>query len=92
MLPTWRTDIRAGGARVDHTRGMSKRNLLWLAAIVAVGVVGTIAFGIGWGLVLAVAVLVVSELVERGRRRRRAVARGEERAAPVRDVLRRRRS
>ena len=55
---------------------MSKRNLMWLGAIVVVGVVVWIAAGLIWGLVAGAAVLVVSEVVERLRRRRRAQATG----------------
>jgi Flp pilus assembly protein TadB len=53
---------------------MSKRNLMWLAAIVLVGVVTTVAAGFTWGLISAGVILVVSEVVERARRRRRRQA------------------
>jgi len=53
---------------------MSKRNMMWLAAIVAVGVLGWLVLGVVWGLVAAAVMLVVSEVVERRVRaqRRRA--------------------
>lgn len=49
---------------------MSKRNLVWLAAILAVGAIVWIAAGIVWGLVAAAVTLAVSEIVERRRRAR----------------------
>ena len=49
---------------------MSKRNIVWLVAIVVVGVAVAFAAGWLWGLLAAVVVLVVSEVVERTRRRR----------------------
>jgi hypothetical protein len=53
---------------------MSKRNMIWLAVIVAVGVLGWLTMGVVWGLVAAAVVLAVSEVVERRARaqRRRA--------------------
>ena len=55
---------------------MSKRNLIWLIAVVAAGVV----FGVigGWvvGLVAAAVVLAISEVVERAARRRRVASDG----------------
>ena len=53
---------------------MSKRNMIWLAVVVVVGVAGWLAIGIVAGLVAAAAVLAVSEVVERRARaqRRRA--------------------
>ncbi|MCB0966453.1 MAG: hypothetical protein KDB37_06420 [Ilumatobacter sp.] len=53
---------------------MSKRNIVWLVAIVVVGVAVAFAAGWLWGLLAAVVVLVVSEVVERTRRRRRGVS------------------
>lgn len=50
---------------------MSTRNLYWLVAIVAVGIVLGVVAGWVWGLVGAVVTLVVSEVVERTLRRRR---------------------
>ena len=50
---------------------MSRRNLIWLAAIVVAGVVVGVIAGWIWGIVAAVVVLVGSESVERQRRRKR---------------------
>ena len=56
---------------------MSKRNMAWLAVVLAVGVLGWLAFGIVAGLLAAAATLVVSEVVERrARAKRRGVQRG----------------
>jgi MFS superfamily sulfate permease-like transporter len=66
---------------------MSKRNIIWLAVIVVVGVVGSIVFGIGWGLLAAAVVLVVSEVIERSVRRKRRAARGATDAPSVRDAV-----
>lgn len=54
---------------------MSKRNIAWLAVILAVGVLGWLAFGVVPGLIAAVAVLAVSEVVERRARTNRRTAR-----------------
>jgi hypothetical protein len=53
---------------------VSKRNMIWLAAIVAVGVLGWLVLGVVWGLVAAAVTLAASEVVERRARaqRRRA--------------------
>lgn len=55
---------------------MSKRNIIWLVVVVAVGVVTWLAIGKIAGLVAAAIVLAVSEIVERRARtqRRRAVS------------------
>jgi MFS superfamily sulfate permease-like transporter len=66
---------------------MSKRNIVWLIAVVVVGVAGSILLGIGWGLLAAAAVLVVSEVVERSARRRRRAARGETDPVSLRDAV-----
>jgi hypothetical protein len=50
---------------------MSTRNMIWLAVIVAVGVLGWLVLGVVWGLVAAAVALVVSEVVERRARARR---------------------
>jgi len=55
---------------------MSKRNVTWLVAIVGAGIVVWLLAGALWGLLAAVAVLVVSEVVERALRRRRRAASG----------------
>lgn len=53
---------------------MSKRNVMWLAAILAVGAVAWIALGVVWGIVAALVTLAVSEVVERRARARRRAA------------------
>ena len=71
---------------------MSRRNVIWLVAIVVVGAVVWIAAGWLWGLLAAVATLVVSEVVERRRRARLRRERGAD--APqvsVRDAVKQRR-
>lgn len=65
---------------------------MWLVAIVAVGVVVWILGGWLWGLLAAVATLVVSEVVERSRRSRIRAERGDDAAnVSVRDAIVRRR-
>lgn len=54
-----------------QTAAVSTRNLYWLVAIVAVGVVVWLMAGWLWGIIGAVATLVASEVVERVARRRR---------------------
>jgi hypothetical protein len=66
---------------------MSKRNLVWLAVIVGVTVIAWIALGALWGIVLGVVTLLASEAIERVRRRKRQVARGEEPHSPVRTAM-----
>ncbi len=53
---------------------MTKRNMAWLAAVLAVGVLGWIAVGIVVGLIAAAAMLVVSEVIERRARTKRRTA------------------
>jgi uncharacterized protein involved in cysteine biosynthesis len=53
---------------------MMKRNMVWLAVIVAVGLIGWLAFGLVAGLIAAGITLVVSEVVERAARARRRAA------------------
>lgn len=61
---------------------MSKRNIAWLAAVLAIGVLGWIAIGIVVGLLAAAAMLIVSEVIERrARTKRRTVVRD---SAPLR--------
>ena len=55
---------------------MSKRNLIWLVAIVVVTVVVWVAAGWLWGLLAGIATLVVSEVIERSARKRRVAASG----------------
>lgn len=62
--------------------------MIWLVAIVVVGVTVGVLAGWLWGVLAAVVTLVVSEVVERSRRSRIRAARGED--APrggVRDVI-----
>jgi hypothetical protein len=53
---------------------MSKRNMIWLAVVIAVGAVVWVAVGVVAGLVAAAIVLALSEFIERRARsaRRRA--------------------
>ncbi len=55
---------------------MSKRNLIWLAAVVAVTVIVWVAAGWLWGVLAGAATLVASEVVERTARARRVAASG----------------
>ena len=48
--------------------------MVWLAVIVAVGLIGWLAFGLVVGLIAAATTLVVSEVVERLARARRRAA------------------
>jgi uncharacterized membrane protein (DUF485 family) len=54
---------------------MMKRNVVWLAVIIAVGMLGWLAFGIIVGLLAAVATLILSEIIERRARAKRRAAR-----------------
>ncbi len=56
---------------------MSKRNMTWLVVVVAVGVLGWLAVSLVVGLIAAVVMLAVSEVVERRARARRRAARTE---------------
>lgn len=60
--------------------------MIWLAAVVLVGVVVTLIAGVVWGLIGAGATLLASEAVERTRRSRLRKARGAEGSA-LRDAL-----
>lgn len=53
---------------------MMTRNLVWLAIIVAVGLIGWLAFGLVVGLIAAAITLLVNEVVERWARARRRSA------------------
>ncbi len=53
---------------------MMKRNMIWLAIIIAVGLIGWLAFGLVVGLIAAGVTLVVSEIFERWARARRRAA------------------
>ena len=56
---------------------MSKRNVVWLVIIVAVGVAVWVTAGVLWGLLAAGVVLAGSEVVERIARARRRRTRTE---------------
>lgn len=64
--------------------------MVWLAAIVVVGVAVAIATSWLWGVVAAVATLALSEVVERRRRARIREAHGTS-GVSVRDAITRRR-
>jgi len=53
---------------------VSKRNIIWLVAIIAVGVIGWLTVGIVFGLIAAAVVLAVSEVIERRARAQRRAA------------------
>jgi uncharacterized membrane protein len=53
---------------------MMTRNMVWLAVIVAVGLIGWLVFGLVVGLIAAAITLVVSEIFERWARARRRAA------------------
>jgi len=65
---------------------MSKRNLIWLAAIAIVTVVVWVAAGWLWGVLAGVATLVISEVVERSARAKRLAASGGD-APSVSDAI-----
>jgi hypothetical protein len=66
---------------------MSKRNVAWLIAVVAVGAVVWITAGVLWGLLAAAVTLAASELLERSRRKRLRAARGETSAPSLKDAV-----
>lgn len=70
---------------------MSKRNIAWLVAIIAIGVVVALIANVVWGLIAAAVVLVVSELVERSARRKRRAARGVTGGSSLGDAIESRR-
>lgn len=53
---------------------MMTRNMIWLAIILAVGLIGWLAFSLVIGLIAAAVTLVVSEVFERWARARRRAA------------------
>jgi len=54
---------------------MSKRNMIWLVVVLAVGALAWVTLGVVAGLIAAAVVLAVSEVVERrARAQRRAAA------------------
>jgi hypothetical protein len=83
-------DAPTVAAEVPYSRRMSRRNMVWLAAILIAGV--TVGAAAGWlpGVAAAVAVLVVSEVVERVLRRRRSRTHGTE-VPSVRAAVKRKR-
>lgn len=50
---------------------MSKRNMIWLVAVIAVGAIAWVALGVVAGLVATAVMLAVSEVVERRARAQR---------------------
>ena len=70
---------------------MSKRNVAWLVAVVAVGVLVWTVSSIVWGVLAAAATLAASEVVERARRKRRREARGDTSAHSLSDAVKSRR-
>ncbi len=60
--------------------------MIWLVAVVVVGVVVALAANVVWGLIAAGATLLASEVVERTRRQRLRAARGAEGSA-LRDAI-----
>ncbi|MEO6651829.1 MAG: hypothetical protein ABIP17_04135 [Ilumatobacteraceae bacterium] len=70
---------------------MSKRNTIWLVAIIVVAVVVWIAAGFLWALLAAAVTLVASEAIERTARKRRVAAKGADPIRPLRGALRRNR-
>ncbi|NNE12729.1 MAG: hypothetical protein HKN41_10870 [Ilumatobacter sp.] len=69
---------------------MSRRNVIWLVAIVAIAIIGSIVFdAVLLGVLIGLAGLVVSEIVERARRRRLAAASGESAPRPLRNAIKR---
>ena len=56
---------------------MSKRNMIWLAIVIAVGVIAWLAIGVVAGLIAAAVTLAASEVIERrARTRRRRASQG----------------
>jgi len=53
---------------------VSKRNMIWLVAVIAVGVIAWLTIGIIAGLVAAAVMLAASEFVERRARTQRRQA------------------
>jgi hypothetical protein len=66
---------------------VSKRNIIWMAAILVAGVGVWIAAGPLWGVLAAVGVLIVSEVIERQRRTRIRAARGVTDSPSVKDAI-----
>jgi hypothetical protein len=66
---------------------VSRRNLAWLVVVVGAGVLVGVTTGWLWGVLAAVVMLVISEAVERTRRKRRRAARGITEAPKLRDAI-----
>jgi hypothetical protein len=66
---------------------VSRRNLAWLVVVVGAGLVVGVTAGWLWGVLAAVAVLAISETVERTLRKRRRAARGITEAPKLRDAI-----
>jgi TctA family transporter len=66
---------------------VTRRNVVWLVAVLAAGVVVGVLAGWLWGVAAAIVTLVVSEIVERSRRARVRRARGDATRVGVRDVV-----
>ena len=63
-----RLDASLVASSVRPTKGVtevSKRNMIWLAVVIAAGVIAWLTVGIVAGLVVAAVMLAVSEIVER---------------------------
>ncbi len=54
---------------------MSKRNVVWLIAVLLVTAIVWVAAGVVWGLLAGAVTLVISEVVERRARAQRRTAR-----------------
>ncbi len=61
-----------------QTAVVSKRNLIWLVAVIATGLVAWLLAGWLAGIVAAGVVLAISEIVERRARRQRIAARTDD--------------
>ena len=66
--------------------------MIWLAVIVVAFIAIALSAGFLWGLLAGVVLLVVSEFVERGARKRRVAARGGDPVTPVRSSIKRKRT
>jgi len=85
------TLVRSPRRPLERLMHMSKRNLGWLAVIVVISAVLWIAFGWLWGVGGGIALLVLSEFVERSRRKQRRAARGDTSKHSVLGVVKRER-
>jgi hypothetical protein len=53
---------------------VSQRNLVWLVAVIAIGLIGWLTFDWKLGVAAAVIVLAISETVERAARKKRSTS------------------